>query len=72
MTQITMITNNVATVEVDGRAYEVTAEEWLECGAPAAFRDIEIRRIAEFKHLLATKGEGEVDTYLSETFHPLP
>ena len=52
MTQITMITNSVATVEV-------TAEEWLEGGAPAAFRDIEIRRIAEFKHLLATKGEGE-------------
>lgn len=58
MTQITMITNNVATVEVDGRAYEVTAEEWLEGGAPAAFRDIEIRRIAEFKHTFYLDAEG--------------
>ena len=54
-----MITDNVAAVEVDGRSYEVSAEEWLGGGAPPAFRDIEIRRIAEFKHLLATKGEGE-------------
>ena len=30
MARITMITNNVATVEVDGRSYEVSAEEWLD------------------------------------------
>ena len=59
MTQITMITNNVATVEVDGRSYQVTAEEWLEGGAPPAFRDIEIRRIAEFKHTFYLDAEGE-------------
>lgn len=54
-----MITDNVATVEVDGRSYKVTAEEWLEGGAPAAFRDIEICRIAEFKHTLATKNGAD-------------
>ena len=59
MTRIVMITDNAATVEVDGRSYEVTAEEWPSSDTPAAFRDIEIRRIAEFKHTLATKNGAD-------------
>lgn len=55
MTRITMIVDNVATVEVNGVEIKVTAEEWREGGAVPAFRDIEIRRIAELKHTLATK-----------------
>lgn len=54
-TQIEMLNEKSATVNVDGKQFIVTAEEWE--GTPRPFRDIEIKRIAEYKKRFFDDGE---------------